>query len=255
MKQTAKTAVGPKRKEQIVDAAAEIVTELGIQKLSLSEIEKRTKLCRGQLTYYFRTKEQILIALYDRVIRLMHERFSLEAPDCLGGQPDPHMAGERLNMVLEMVLKPDHHLVNQHMHALQHTFLSQISHREDLREKLAELYRNWRHFMSQDIASLESQNDPAFAGPEAAAEAVAARAWLPAPKDKQAVQEKIEPTSIEIATVYQALLHGLAMQIAADPNCVDRARMAKICSALLGDLVSSSKKGEVAGPPCSTTMG
>lgn len=249
MKQTAKTPVGPKRKEQIVDAAAEIVTEHGIQKLSLSEIEKRTKLCRGQLTYYFRTKEQILIALYDRVIRLMHERFSLEALDCLGGQPDPEKAGERLRLVLEMVLQPGHPLVNQHIHALQHTFLSQISHRDDLREKLADLYRNWRHFLAQDLACLHPQTHQDLADEDAVVQAMAIRA------NSLPIDERIEATPMEVATIYQALLHGLGTQIAADPDCVDRVRMAKICTALLSDLVSSSKKGEGNAPSCSTSMG
>src|SRR6516165_3325793 len=66
--------VGSIRREQIVEAAVAVITEKGIQNLSLSEIEGRAGMSRGQLTYYFRTKEDILLAVFDRLIRQMKER-------------------------------------------------------------------------------------------------------------------------------------------------------------------------------------
>src|ERR1043166_7210877 len=62
------------RREQIVEAAVAIITEQGLQNLSLSEIEQRARMSRGQLTYYFPTKEDILLAVFDRLIELMHQR-------------------------------------------------------------------------------------------------------------------------------------------------------------------------------------
>lgn len=232
-----KKQVGTRRKGEIIDAAAQIVSEHGIQKLSLSEIEKRTGMCRGQLTYYFKTKEQILIALYDRVISLMHERAAMEAPDMLGPRPDPQKAEDRISHVLGMVLEPNH-LVNQHLHALQHTFLSQISHRDDLRKKLADLYREWRQCLSRDVEAIRT-------------------AGKKVNNDKHGKYQEgnLAPTSEEVATVYQALLHGLGMQIAADPNCVDVTRMATICKSLMANLVIWSKEGVSPNPLCSTPKG
>ncbi len=63
--------VGRIRREQIVEAAVAIIAEQGIQNLSLSEIEKRAGMSRGQLTYYFPSKEDILLAVFDRP--LLHE--------------------------------------------------------------------------------------------------------------------------------------------------------------------------------------
>src|SRR5438270_11535626 len=62
------------RREQIVEAAVSIIAEQGLQNLSLSEIEKKAGMSRGQLTYYFPAKEDILLAVFDRLIRMMHER-------------------------------------------------------------------------------------------------------------------------------------------------------------------------------------
>ena len=66
--------IGVLRREQIVDAAVAVIAEQGLQNLSLSEIEKKVGMSRGQLTYYFRAKEEILLAVFDRLVRLMHEQ-------------------------------------------------------------------------------------------------------------------------------------------------------------------------------------
>src|SRR2546421_3899989 len=62
------------RREQIVEAAVAVIAEQGLHNLSLSEIEKRARMSRGQLTYYFATKEAILLAVFDRLLQLMYQR-------------------------------------------------------------------------------------------------------------------------------------------------------------------------------------
>src|ERR1022692_1561423 len=62
------------RRTEIVDAAAAVINEQGIQHLSLSEIEKKVGMSRGQLTYYFKTKEDILLAVFDRMLVLMGQQ-------------------------------------------------------------------------------------------------------------------------------------------------------------------------------------
>ena len=37
-------------------------------------------------------------------------------------------------------------------HALQYTFLSQVGHRDDYRDRLANLYEHWRSFTVADLA-------------------------------------------------------------------------------------------------------
>ena len=50
---TPRIDVGSIRRDQIVQAAVSIIAEQGLQNLSLSEIEKKAGMSRGQLTYYF----------------------------------------------------------------------------------------------------------------------------------------------------------------------------------------------------------
>jgi AcrR family transcriptional regulator len=67
------------RRDQIIDAAVAVIAEQGIQNLSLSEIEKKADMSRGQLTYYFPAKEEILLAVFDRVLQLMYQRMGTPA--------------------------------------------------------------------------------------------------------------------------------------------------------------------------------
>src|SRR5919197_2222717 len=137
------------RREQIVEAAVAVIAEQGLQHLSLSEIEKRAGMSRGQLTYYFPTKEDILLAVFDRLLALMHQRVrggNVEPAGCL-------LAGtgwERVRGLLAfLILRPADVC---EFHSLQYTFLSQIGHREDFRRRLASLYEEWRTHMAQDLA-------------------------------------------------------------------------------------------------------
>src|SRR5262249_43324398 len=90
------------RRQQIVDAAVAVITEQGIQNLSLSEIEQRAGMSRGQLTYYFKSKEAILLAVFDHLLQLMYQRIGTPA----AGWSDPCQAssGQWVQHLLEMVL-------------------------------------------------------------------------------------------------------------------------------------------------------
>jgi AcrR family transcriptional regulator len=186
------------RRDQIIDAAVAVIAEQGIQKLSLSEIEKKVGMSRGQLTYYFPTKEDILLGVFDRLIQLMCQQ---------QGDPANHPFArmrwlEVIRHLLGVVMQqpPD----QPAFAALQYTFLSQISHREDFRERLAGLYEHWRE------RGAEHLSDDLRARP--AARAVSPRA---------------------VSTLVQALLHGLAMQTAADPGAIDADEMTELCLDLL----------------------
>lgn len=192
------SGIAQMRREQVVDAAVAIIAEQGIQNLSLSEIEKRVEMSRGQLTYYFHTKEDILLAVFDRLIRLMCQRQA--GPD---GQP---FAGMRWLDLVRHVLG----VVMQHppeepaFPALQYTFLSQITHRADFRERLAGLYEHWRQRGAEHLERELQERPPT---------------------------RPVSPRAV--ATLVQALIHGLAMQTAADPDAIDSGAMIEICIDLL----------------------
>ncbi len=190
------------RREQIIEAAAAVIAEQGIQNLSLSEIEKKAGMSRGQLTYYFPAKEDILLAVFDRVLLLMCQRMG--TPEGTTDVPPEEQSGWDWvqHLFKTLFLKPP---VAPEFGCLQYTFLSQIGHREDFRRRLATLYGEWRSSMAQGLAlDLTKQARPRPRSPRA------------------------------LATLVQAILHGLAMQAAADPEAFDRQEMVDLCLDMLG---------------------
>jgi AcrR family transcriptional regulator len=200
------------RKDQIVEAALSIIAEQGLHNLSLSEIENKAGMKRGQLTYYFRHKEDILLAVFDRVLQLMYQR--------LGTPPDFHPEGPPtswpfIRHLLEAILtKPP---LSPEFTGLQYTFLSQIGYREDFRQRLASLYDEWRSKMGEGLAG-DLASRPG--------------------------RRKVPPRAM--ASFIQALLHGLAMQRAADPLAFDGREMLTLCLDVLGNYL---------GPPSSPQPG
>jgi AcrR family transcriptional regulator len=190
------------RKEQIIEAAVAVIAEQGIQNLSLSEIEKKAGMSRGQLTYYFPAKEDILLAVFDRVLALMYQRMG--TPEQTADvQPEQQSGWDWVQHLLKtLFLMPP---VAPEFGCLQYTFLSQIGHREDFRRRLATLYEEWRSNMAKGLA--------VDLGKQAAPRAVSPRA---------------------LATLVQAILHGLGMQAAADPQAFDRQEMVDLCLDVLG---------------------
>jgi AcrR family transcriptional regulator len=200
----ARVNIGQIRREQIIEAAVAVIDEKGLQHLSLSEIETKAGMSRGQLTYYFPMKEDILLAVFDRLLQLMHERVE-------GGQDcNPCEARgtgwERMKQFLTFfLLNPPE---AKEFHSLQYTFLSQIGHRQDFRRRLAELYSQWRTHMAGDMTA-----------------------------DLRHSGSAVSPQTF--ATLVQAILHGLAMQRAADPNAYNRQEMLALCLDMLGSYVQA----------------
>ncbi len=190
------------RREQIVQAAVSIIAEQGLQNLSLSEIEKKAGMARGQLTYYFRFKEDILLAVFDRLIEMMHERAVHGRGNGDGRCASGAKGWDRLEFLLKkLLLEPP---AFPEFGPLQYTFLSQMGHREDFRLRLANLYEEWRNYMARDLADDLKRRPGKKASPRAA------------------------------ATLIQAVLHGLFMQRAADPDAYDRQEVLDLFLDMLG---------------------
>jgi AcrR family transcriptional regulator len=183
--------IGSVRREQIVEAAVAVITERGLQRFSLSEIETRAGMSRGQLMYYFASKEEILLAVFDRLLVLMYAKI---------GQPEANDNGSlltNLERLFRRVLSQPP--ISPEFNTLQYTFLAQIGHRADFRERLARLYEEWRTALATDLEKTLSD------GPGR------------------------RVTSRALASMIQAIFQGLAIQRAADPAAYDSEEMVKLC--------------------------
>jgi AcrR family transcriptional regulator len=198
----ATSEIAARRREQIIEAALAVIHEQGLQNLSLSEIEKKADMSRGQLTYYFPTKDSILLAVFDRHLQLMYKR--LGSPEVINqdGSCEPGGWDWIQHLLKALLTDPP---ADKELGCLQYTFLSQIGHREDFRAKLVWLYEAWRNYMTQGLAADLEKRPPI--------RPVAPRA---------------------LATLVQAILHGLRVQVAVDPQAFSGQDMVELCLDVLG---------------------
>src|SRR5258708_32384135 len=103
---TSRIDIGSIRREQIVDAAVAVIAEQGLQKLSLSEIEQKVGMSRGQLMYYFKAKEDILLAVFDRLLDMMSPQHGGDPAGPPQGHPVAQMRLRGMGGPLLQVIPP-----------------------------------------------------------------------------------------------------------------------------------------------------
>lgn len=203
--------VARRRRDDIVAAATDIIAGEGIHRLSLGRIEGRLSMSRGQLTYYFPTKESILLAVFDRMLLRMIEEMMADAARSGFGPPGSGQGGsayERTKFGLtRMLARPDGEKAE--LFSLVHTFQAQIRHRPDFRAKLAAANANWRAHIVADIGAMP----PTPSGIPAGAK----------------------------ASVIMALFQGLGDQLAVDAAALDRPAVLAACLQVLRPLLGVSQ--------------
>ncbi|VTU01840.1 -family transcriptional regulatory protein : Transcriptional regulator, TetR family OS=Thermincola potens (strain JR) GN=TherJR_0193 PE=4 SV=1: TetR_N: TetR_C_6 [Gemmataceae bacterium] len=201
------TDTARKRREEIMVAAEAVLADDGIDELSLKKVEDRAGMSRGQLTYYFPTRESILLAVYDRMIRRMIRAFL----DSDGPKPMTGRAWDCFRFGLSKHLEPAGEQQGKELFTLLFTFLARMNQRPEYRDKLSEMYREWRDHIAADVA--DSVPEPRPIDPRAA------------------------------ASLFQALIQGLQIQLMIDPEAFDRAAVLDACTRLLAPVF---KQGPVA---------
>jgi AcrR family transcriptional regulator len=142
------TELAARRREQIVEAAMMIIAKEGIDRLSLGRIQKAVGMARGHLTYFFPTKEAILLAVVDRMMDEHRKRME-EDRDC----PKPGRAGGR-EIARFMLSKPMTDTPGgRDLLSVMATFSAQMNHRADYRAKVAGMQSEWRRHLAGAIAA------------------------------------------------------------------------------------------------------
>ncbi len=67
-----KPDVSEQRKDQILDAASEVFAEKGVYQSTMDDIVKESGLSKGALYWYFKSKDDILISIFER---MFHREF------------------------------------------------------------------------------------------------------------------------------------------------------------------------------------
>lgn len=201
----AANGVGPKRRERVIDAAIEIIATQGIHNLSLGKIERKVQMARGHLTYYFPTKEAILLAVFDRML----QRMIAEGMKADGPKPGTGQAWDCARTAFARMMEPMPADFLPFV-SLVHTFHAQIGYRDDFRAKIAEANAGWRGTIAADYAGS-----------------------VPHPPVPPAI----------LASIVMALHQGLTGQLTVDPEAFDRGEMLKALIRLLAPMFGATDQG------------
>ena len=90
--------VSEERKDQILDAASEVFAEKGVHEARMDDIVKESGLSKGTLYWYFKSKDEIIISIFERL-------FSRELADLDNLVSDDSPAADRLLRYTERITK------------------------------------------------------------------------------------------------------------------------------------------------------
>ncbi|HEY2786311.1 MAG TPA: TetR/AcrR family transcriptional regulator [Fimbriiglobus sp.] len=137
--ETPSSELAGRRREQIVEAAMTIIAKEGIDRLSLGRIQKAVGMARGHLTYFFPTKEAILLAVVDRMMAEHRKRIEADRQCPKPGQASPRQVA-RFMLTHPMSDSP----AGRDFLSVMATFSAQMNHRDDYRAKVAGMQAEWR---------------------------------------------------------------------------------------------------------------
>ena len=71
------------RRQQILDAASALFAEVGYEGFSVALLASKAGIVKGTLYLYFKTREEVFLALYDQSLNRWSEKFIQQLPEAL----------------------------------------------------------------------------------------------------------------------------------------------------------------------------
>lgn len=138
---TPRPHVAPQRRREILDAAAQVFARLGFARARMDDIAQEAGLSKGTLYLYFRSKEDLIQALLDRLFRREAEglRQALEGHT----QPVPQRLRQLFAAVLARLLS------YRPLLPLFYEFYALAAQRRSVREALQAYYRTYADLLAQ----------------------------------------------------------------------------------------------------------
>ena len=142
MTQSKNLELTQKRKSQILRAAYAIIAERGYENITVQDIAKQAGFSKGIIYYYFSSKEDVMVSLFDSILRVIDRNFA----STIQNHPEPR---ERMERVLRMSFD----LVHKHKefyHVIM-VFWSQITQKTLMSDLNATLFRRYRRELAKII--------------------------------------------------------------------------------------------------------
>jgi AcrR family transcriptional regulator len=189
------------RREQILKAAHEVALRRGIDGLTVRAVAARARLSHGLVLFHFKRKDQLGLALLDRVLATT---VSLSLPDEIAAIPNPR---ERL----EALLRHEIHRLSEEPRRIRLLleYWARGAHNAVIRAKISDGLDRYRASF-RDIAEEAFRLEPGRSGTAAPAGMAAAAVSLII---GYPVQAMIDPDKFDIEE-YLAAVQGIIGQLA-----------------------------------------
>ena len=197
----ARASVEAERREQILSAACEVVSEIGFKSLRVADVAKRAGTSTGTVHYYFDTKTELMRAAFEWNFRRSLDR----RRPLLDQHPDPR---ERLRTFVESYLPADQVTITAWR--VWAELWVEALHDPDLQEMNEQVYGEWRRTVAGIVrdgqdSGLFRQEDPVL-----------------------------------VANALIGMIDGLALQVLLRSTSMTVERMRAVCERSLRDLETVS---------------
>lgn len=190
----ARPSVEAERKEQILRAACEVISDKGINAMRVTDVAKRAKISTGSVHYYFETKRDLTHAAFEwNFARSLARRESI-----LTRHTNPR---ERLRAFVNSYLPRDEETTAA-WHVWAETWVEAL-HDPELRKLNERVYGEWRSMITEII------------------------------RDGQAQGVIIDADPVLLANSVVSMIDGLSMQSLVGSRHMTAARMRAVCDNLI----------------------
>ncbi|WP_219417649.1 TetR/AcrR family transcriptional regulator [Pseudonocardia nigra] len=196
-----RVSVEAERREQILAAACEVVSEMGFKSLRVADVAKRVRMSTGTVHYYFDTKRDLMHAAFE----YNFERSLKRRQPLLEAHSDPR---QRLRAFVDSYLPADADTVKA-WHVWAELWVEAL-HEPDLQELNERVYGEWRRIVASVI------------------------------RDGQGAGQFRTGDAVLLANALIGLIDGLALQVLLGSHSMTLGRMRAVCDEMLHALESTS---------------
>lgn len=135
---------GALRRQQIIEVARQILIDTGLNGLVLRDVAERIGVTHGNVQYYFATKEDLLVAVFDQEVK----RYTLSMRDAVDRTSSPR---GRVSAIIDAAVNE----VRSESTTLWMMLFSLSRQNEVLCGILRETYRLWDESLAEDLAKID----------------------------------------------------------------------------------------------------
>lgn len=138
------------RRHQIIKAARQLIVDKGLAAMTFSELEGRLEFSRGVITYHFKNKNDILIAILESAVNEINEATGKAIIS--GGNMSDKLTAMVTTTVRGFIERPEAGIILM-------SFWSRIPSDPHVAEINARLHRSWRFFAGELVKQAQDRGE------------------------------------------------------------------------------------------------